>query len=317
MNRLRQARSGFTLIELLVVIAIIAILIALLVPAVQKVREAAARMQSANNLKQMALATHSYHDAYKGMPCGYESNYTYNWNGSYYTSSGGQYGPFVAILPYLEQGSLYTSIMAGTTPTTTPPVYINPYDGTYAKVQPSYPLATGYIPGPYQITRYVSNPYSYSNSNGPWSAYSYSYTYVGGSSAGSSYSYPTGGVKRFSIPMIFTDGTSNTLLYSEQVSGCSSYGSTYWYQKIGPSNYFYDYGGGSTSSGGIVGVKTGQNYNNCGSYYSSYFMSTGSVLQIALADGTVRGLNPNISQAVMNSVLDPGDGVPLPSDVFQ
>ena len=64
----RRMRDGFTLIELLVVIAIIAILIALLVPAVQKVREAAARTQSTNNLKQLALAMHSFHDAKKRLP---------------------------------------------------------------------------------------------------------------------------------------------------------------------------------------------------------------------------------------------------------
>jgi prepilin-type N-terminal cleavage/methylation domain-containing protein len=99
-------RRAFTLIELLVVIAIIAILIGLLLPAVQKVRDAAARTQSINNLKQIGTAMHNYHSSYERFPAGFLSGAT-EVNGD---GTGPGWGWGAILLPYIEQDNLYRQI---------------------------------------------------------------------------------------------------------------------------------------------------------------------------------------------------------------
>jgi len=170
----RRARSAFTLIELLVVIAIIAILIGLLVPAVQKVRAAAARIQCANNLKQIGLACHMYQDTFKSLPMGWVTNTS----GSQAPSPGFSWATI--ILPYIEQGPLYNAITtqygdpraaftAGTAPIggipatavaggvlqTIVPVYLCPSDSSPNLNETNF---GGYAKCNYVCNRYVLGP---------------------------------------------------------------------------------------------------------------------------------------------------------------
>ncbi len=112
-----RTQRGFTLIELLVVIAIIAILIALLLPAVQQAREAARRTQCKNNLKQIGLAMHNYHDTFGTLPPGWIASLGLTFNLSTQTGTGtnaeGNWAWSALILPQIEQSNLYSQLQVG------------------------------------------------------------------------------------------------------------------------------------------------------------------------------------------------------------
>ena len=108
----KKPSRGFTLIELLVVIAIIAILIALLLPAVQQAREAARRTQCKNNMKQIGLAMHNYHDVHNVLPSGYIARVP----GVQASNEMGLYGWGAMILPYIDQGPMYNLLQVGNVP---------------------------------------------------------------------------------------------------------------------------------------------------------------------------------------------------------
>ncbi|MGL4943393.1 MAG: DUF1559 domain-containing protein [Thermoguttaceae bacterium] len=116
-------RRAFTLVELLVVIAIIGVLVGLLLPAVQAAREAASRMQCANNLKQIGIALHNYHDIHNSLPAGW-NDLGFCWNG--------------AILPYIEKTSIYDNIVFAETGDKT----VYPYGaGNWRNSSSSYTIA--------------------------------------------------------------------------------------------------------------------------------------------------------------------------------
>jgi prepilin-type N-terminal cleavage/methylation domain-containing protein/prepilin-type processing-associated H-X9-DG protein len=198
----RPRPRAFTLIELLVVIAIIALLIGLLLPAIQKVREAASRMRCSSNLKQCALGLHGYHDAHGRFPAAVEQT------AGRYTSL------FVELLPHIEQDPLYRQWDFAT-----PLANATGRTATVLKTYlcPSHPNADGLVTvgsGKYALTTYGGNggtrpfPPALSPCDGVFY----------GTGTGYPQKYGSGGITLLAI----SDGTSNTLLLGERQVGDSA-----------------------------------------------------------------------------------------------
>jgi prepilin-type N-terminal cleavage/methylation domain-containing protein/prepilin-type processing-associated H-X9-DG protein len=198
-----QTRRAFTLIELLVVIAIIATLIALLLPAVQKVREAAARTQCQNNLKQIGLALHNYHDANQALP-GIGQTTATNYSVIYHT------------LPFVEQDNLRRLFIPDQ------PLFF--FSGTSTLNPAQQPAARTVVP--LFLCPSDAQPLTYTNYNSAILA-GLNYMSNGGSGEGVGYDtrFPTNGVfwagSRVALTAI-TDGTSNTMLMAEALRGHGS-----------------------------------------------------------------------------------------------
>jgi len=301
----RRPQRGFTLIELLVVIAIIAILIGLLLPAVQKVREAAARMQCSNNLKQLGVAIHNYASANADKLVPAMASWTNGGNGY----PGGAF--HWHLMPYIEQGNIPTTLSSG---------------GVYYTWGASGSVNGQTTSAAVKTYRCPSDPTpssagARSNDGGGWPVTGYFRNYLMFDNGGG-YQPSAGGhywtLSKFTVGNI-PDGTSNTIgiveRYADLLPNIYS-GSQFsgLYTHHGQDRYHWGYAQwapvyGQWSTGAPqIGVKP-----NAAAYYlpNSGHSTTNQVL---LMDGSVRGVSAGISATTWLYAITPDDGQVLGSN---
>lgn len=290
MHSQSDSRAAFTLVELLVVIAIIGVLVALLLPAVQAAREAARRMSCSNNIRQIALGMHNYHDTNSTLPINYGGNQQYNTNGTGRSWIAG-------LLPFIEQGNLANQIVAGAplsnaanklVSETPIPGLMCPSDGSNGR---------GKLPQRANVgdTRAITNYKAVAGGNWAWGDHNISQASTarwGGSNNGldrgngiicRNADNQTGNYTTFAD---VTDGTSNTFAIGEAVPAWCSHSWWYWFN-------------GSTATCGVpLNYRKGKvnlppALDDWGRNYSFFSQHPGGVY-FAFVDGSARFVNDNI-----------------------
>jgi prepilin-type N-terminal cleavage/methylation domain-containing protein/prepilin-type processing-associated H-X9-DG protein len=323
---MRTKKSGFTLIELLVVIAIIAILIGLLLPAVQKVREAAARMKCSNNLKQLGLAAHNYEGALGVLPAGATQNLS-QWAFSFQAQ----------LLPYVEQDNLRRLVD-----------FLQPLTLGSGGAQTLNPVhqAAARSPVPLFLCPSDPAPERYQNNSAEWTPNNYMVN-IGTGLVTQSLTVPNEGMVWYTARLRITDvtdGTSNTLLMAESLRGNNA--ETLAAQPTDPWRQYASFGGpgnpalmtdpfcaGATRWAGTRGSSWlwGREFNVCfttthlpnqrttdcgnngaGIYKASSFHSGGT--NVLLGDGSVRFVRDSVNLATWRAASTRAGGEVLGND---